>query len=254
MAVRGEDLVVRAEVALDRPRLGGRFHDHEVLGHGGAECSTGPSSPRQSRAAEARRRRQMSRTRWRKSSSMLEVDLEVVEVARARRRRRAADSRPGGARRLARLDRRRQRRPRRTRAGMSPASAMCRASSRGRDLEEPDHVVREEERRRATASMNTGRLPSIIRRLVHTRPTSDGVGRSNRSTSSGCSFVGVDARRFGSRADASRAGARRVTRPMVPPAMAGRAMRQGGVEVDHQPDAAAGHPDPDADLAEAPSS
>ena len=45
VAVRGEDLVVRAEVALDGPRLGGRFHDHEVLGHGGRECSTGPFAP-----------------------------------------------------------------------------------------------------------------------------------------------------------------------------------------------------------------
>ena len=41
MAVRGEDLVVGAEIALDGPRLGGRFDDHEVLGHGGRECSTG---------------------------------------------------------------------------------------------------------------------------------------------------------------------------------------------------------------------
>ena len=41
VAIGGEDLVVVAEVALDRPRLGGRFHDHEVLGHGGRECSTG---------------------------------------------------------------------------------------------------------------------------------------------------------------------------------------------------------------------
>ena len=31
MAVGGEDLVVGAQVAFDRPRLGGRFDDHEVL-------------------------------------------------------------------------------------------------------------------------------------------------------------------------------------------------------------------------------
>ncbi len=40
MAVGGEDPIVVAEVAFDRPRLGRRFHDHEVLWHG-AECSTG---------------------------------------------------------------------------------------------------------------------------------------------------------------------------------------------------------------------
>ena len=40
VSVGGEDLVVRPEIAFDRPRLGRRLHDHEVLGHG-RECSTG---------------------------------------------------------------------------------------------------------------------------------------------------------------------------------------------------------------------
>ena len=40
VAVGGEDAVVGAEVALDRPRLGRRFDDHQVLRHG-RECSTG---------------------------------------------------------------------------------------------------------------------------------------------------------------------------------------------------------------------
>ena len=35
MAVGSEDPVVRAQVALDRPSLGGALHDHEVLGHRG---------------------------------------------------------------------------------------------------------------------------------------------------------------------------------------------------------------------------
>ena len=34
MAIGGEDAVVGAQVALDRPRLGGRLDDHEVLRHG----------------------------------------------------------------------------------------------------------------------------------------------------------------------------------------------------------------------------
>ena len=40
VAVGGEDAVVGAQVALDRPRLGRRLDDHEVLWHG-RECSTG---------------------------------------------------------------------------------------------------------------------------------------------------------------------------------------------------------------------
>ena len=38
-------------------------------------------------------------------------------------------------------------------------------------------------------SMKMGRLPSIIRRFVHSRPASSADGSSNRSTSSGCSFA-----------------------------------------------------------------
>ena len=43
VAVRGEDPVVGAEIALDGAGLGRRFDDHEVLGHG-RECSTGSLS------------------------------------------------------------------------------------------------------------------------------------------------------------------------------------------------------------------
>ena len=38
-------------------------------------------------------------------------------------------------------------------------------------------------------SMNTGRLPSIMRRLVHSSPASSADGSSNRSAISGCSFA-----------------------------------------------------------------
>ena len=44
VAVGGEDAVVGAQVALDRPRLGRRLDDHEVLRHG-RECSTGSCTP-----------------------------------------------------------------------------------------------------------------------------------------------------------------------------------------------------------------
>ena len=48
VAVRGEDAVVRAEVALDRPRLGRRLDDHQVLWHGResstARCTDGLST------------------------------------------------------------------------------------------------------------------------------------------------------------------------------------------------------------------
>ena len=40
VAVGGEHAIVGAQIAFDRPRLGGRFDDHEVLWHG-RECSTG---------------------------------------------------------------------------------------------------------------------------------------------------------------------------------------------------------------------
>ena len=44
MTVGGEDAVVVAQVALDRPRLGRRLDDHEVLWHG-REYSTGFCTP-----------------------------------------------------------------------------------------------------------------------------------------------------------------------------------------------------------------
>src|SRR4029079_19031228 len=71
-------------------------------------------------------------------------------------------------------------------------------------------------------SMKIGRLPSIIRRFVQTRPWSSDLGVSKRSTSSGCSFC-----RW------------RTTF---------RITSAGVVEVDHEPDAAAHppHTDPHA--------
>ena len=44
VTIGGEDAVVRAQIAFDRPRLGRRFHDHKVLWHG-RECSTGSCTP-----------------------------------------------------------------------------------------------------------------------------------------------------------------------------------------------------------------
>ena len=39
MTVGGQDLVAVAQVSLDRPRLGGRLDDHQVLGHGAASVA-----------------------------------------------------------------------------------------------------------------------------------------------------------------------------------------------------------------------
>src|SRR3954447_14213067 len=74
MTVGGEDSVVVAQVALDRPRLCRRLDDHKVLRHG-RECSTGilhNRSPGVSRVITSESpgaRAQTSRIRLRKSSS-----------------------------------------------------------------------------------------------------------------------------------------------------------------------------------------
>src|SRR5829696_2263917 len=92
-----------------------------------------------------------------------------------------------------------------------------------------------------TWSMNTGRLPSSERTLVHTRPASAAVGMANRSHSSGCSLATwmQTLRITGawSRTGAGPSPARRSR-------WGGRA--SGVVEVDDEPDPAPGHPDADA--------
>ena len=67
----------------------------------------------------------------------------------------------------------------------------------------------------AMASMNTGRLPSIERRLVHRSPASSALGSSYRSHMSGCSLaVWMQTLRITS--PCWRPGAPCVTGPMVP--------------------------------------
>ena len=67
-------------------------------------------------------------------------------------------------------------------------------------------------------SMNTGRLPSIMRTFVHTRPASACDGRSNRSPSRGCSFS-TWMHYVSDHVAMRRPARRRVTGPMVPPAV-----------------------------------
>ena len=72
VAVRGEDAVIGAEVALDRPRLGRRLDDHQVLRHRGGSIGTAVLIARSigHRRPSGRRRAQASRTLRRKSSSI----------------------------------------------------------------------------------------------------------------------------------------------------------------------------------------
>ena len=130
VAVGGEDPVVVAEVALDRPRLGRRLDDHEVLRHG-RECSTGsctrPCHPRQRGGLRAARggRARRARSDLADAAEEVLVDLEVLVGSAAsagagRRRPRAAST-----------------------GGLEPSAGDAR-----RDLDEPDVQVREEEDRR----------------------------------------------------------------------------------------------------------
>ena len=61
MAIGGKDAVVATEIALDGARLGRRFDDDEVLGHG-RECSTG-SLPHPFQTSRIRRRKSSSISR-----------------------------------------------------------------------------------------------------------------------------------------------------------------------------------------------
>ena len=91
VAVGGEDAVVVAQVALDRPRLRRRLDDHEVLGHG-RECSTGSfAHPYLRRVGRWRgglapgaggRVPQTSRMRRRKSSSISSSSSSSVSARR----------------------------------------------------------------------------------------------------------------------------------------------------------------------------
>ena len=97
-------------------------------------------------------------------------------------------------------------------------------------------------------SMKMGRLPSIIRRFVHSSPTSSADGSSNRSTSSGCSFAAwMTTLRIMPRC--SRTPVSAVTARWSParwssrrPLAGHRVRRSGVVEVDDQPDAAVRRP------------
>ncbi len=141
VAVRGEDLVVRSEVALDRPRLGGRLHDHEVLGHGGRECSTGPS-----RAGHARTDGQMSRIRCRKSSSISRSTSTSPSAWSSSGSAMGTGRRCSGRSGTAPADGSPVPLPARIVGAAAHLGAVALKLAR-RDLEEADRPVREEERR-----------------------------------------------------------------------------------------------------------
>ena len=172
MAVGGEDAVVVAEIALDRPRLGRRLDDHEVLRHG-RECSTGsfahPYLARE-RPADAPRTRsegrvQTSRMRRRKSSSISSSPSSAASAASV----------------LAR-----HARPRRAPARRRPArraSAACGGISRNDDAvvrEEEDRLHVVDEDRPLAVDRRAGSCSARRRRRL---------GSSNRSARSGCSLA-----------------------------------------------------------------
>ena len=174
VAVGGQDAVVVAQIALDRPRLGRRFDDHEVLWHG-RECSTGSFTRplRRSRRTCARAlagragrtRRQTSRMRRRKSSSISRSALVGRSAGAAGDGHRAGtSSRPASA-------------------GRRPAS------DARRDLDEPDVEVREEEDR--VHVVDEDRPLAVHRAQVRAaqRRRRSAIGSSNRSASSGCSLL-----------------------------------------------------------------
>ena len=176
VAVRREDAVVVAEVAFDRPRLGRRLDDHEVLWHG-RECSTGHLRSRL-------RLPQTSRIRCRKSSSI----SSSASLRPSRRLRRPVPTSNGEARGW---DRPGPGGP--SPSGRQPPSPTrpWRSKAPSRDLDEADVEVREEEGGLAPVD-EVGRLPSGVRRLVHTRPASDAEGRAEQVRHQRLLVVDVD--------------------------------------------------------------
>ena len=167
VAIGGEDSVVVAQVALDRPRLGRRLHDHEVLRHG-RECSTGflhGRSPGTHRAiawdagGNARRDRSV-RPRGCVGGSL----------------RRARGPRPA-------------RPPERPRPAPRPAASNSATPPVDGRISTNRMWRYGKKKIDSIRSTKTGRLPSIIRRFVQRRPWSRAFGISYRSASSGCSLL-----------------------------------------------------------------
>ena len=235
MAVRGEDLVVVAEVALDRPRLGGRFHDHEVLGHGGAECSTGSLTSRSSVAQRARavtppggrdgalRCRGPAAGSPRRSRVDVEVSSPVASLGRADARRAAATP-PRASGVLAGSSRRR------IAAGPCDAAlgtaARCwRLVSGSRGTGSTWYGKKNVD---SIWSMKIGRLPSIIRRFVHSEAGVLGGRQVEQVDEQRLLVRGMDDDVSDHVADARAAGACRPRHPPDGPPGGGRTDRVRG--------------------------
>src|SRR5829696_4127490 len=96
-------------------------------------------------------------------------------------------------------------------------------------------------------SMKTGRLPSIERTFVHTRPASLAFGSSNRSASRGCS---LDTWMQTFRITSACWLTRRAPSPARWSHRRRGTARSAAVEVDDEPNPAAGDPHADPDLPE----
>ena len=150
VAIGGEHAVVGAQIAFDRPRLGRRFDDHEVLWHG-RECSTGScTDPHPGPDPGPRRCSPEGGSDLADAAEEVLVDLEVL----LGRQRRPPGSTPPT-----------QREPIGT--GWSPFSA-----SDAGGISTKRMCSYEKKKTEYWSSTKTGRLPSSVRRFVQRRPRS----------------------------------------------------------------------------------
>ena len=164
VAVGGQDTVIGAEIALDRPRLGRRLDDHQVLRHRRGVYARPRSRPITGRSTAAHPRltpgslgAPADREDRRGVGSGLAdapeevlVDLEILGL-------------------VGRLDRGRRRAARSVVLGPVGISTNRIAAIGNTNVE-------------SLKSMNTGRLPSIVRRFVQMMAMSPGFGSSRSST------------------------------------------------------------------------
>ena len=248
MAVGGEDPVVRAQVALDRPGLGRRSRRSRGSWSSRAESSTGLLRARPPATSPARSPRRGVRTL--RTAGARPVPGRLANVARSRLRRRGSG---GGSPRRAR-DRASASAPPPSAADGAPATSVLErrlepAAALGQDLDEPDVEVREDEDR--ARAVDEDRLLAVEHPDVRAdQGDVAGVGISKRSASSGCSFaMWMTALRItaGSSPAAALSPARWSRAAMVRRLTAAGRPPSRVVEVDDEADAAARHPDPDPD-------
>ena len=204
----------------------------------------GPSRPvTRCGASPARRRRAAVRRRGRAEEVLVDLDVDVEVPVRAARRS-VRRPRPAAATRARGSPARRRRRDAGLDDARRPGRHGARSGSRG-----SGSTWYGKKNVASMSSMNTGRLPSIIRTFVHSSPASLG-GRQRRTgppaAAARCEAWMTTFRITGR----SRARRRRRHRPdgHPPDGPPGerRGPRSGVVEVDDQADPAAGDPDADA--------